>query len=188
MFSKKLKTEKIEMVKRIIRQNHYTDTEKSMRQCTEMGLVVNHAALKRFSEKLELIDRIKLNKKHEELQQIETAQSKAHMSRYEVTSGDVDKRLQSQHSGSFQQAYSPEPAHSVHVPAMPSERDLDQARLIGKPATRRAKPPIREMTYNEIKQREAEITFALGELKIKETELLQELISLTEWLDKKEMN
>ena len=44
------------------------------------------------------------------------------------------------------------------------------------------------MTYNEIKQREAEITFALGELKIKETELLQELISLTEWLDKKEMN
>ena len=182
MFSKKLKTEKIEMVKRIIRQNHYADTEKSMQQCIEMGLVVNLSALKRFSEKLELIDRIKLSKQQDELRQIETAQANTAISRYDVNAGNVVNAQQTHHTEQS-------PAATLSsMTGLASKSDINQAMLIGQPSTRRPQRSVRDMTYNEIKQREAEITFALGELKIKETELLQELISLTEWLDKKEMN
>lgn len=43
----------------------------------------------------------------------------------------------------------------------------------------------RDMTYEQVKQREAEITFELGALRIKENALLMELNSLSERLKEK---
>jgi len=43
----------------------------------------------------------------------------------------------------------------------------------------------RDMTYEQVKQREAEITFELGALRIKENALLMELNSLSERLKDK---
>lgn len=44
------------------------------------------------------------------------------------------------------------------------------------------------MTYEQVKHRETEITFELGELKIKENKLLEELNKLSKMLDSKGVN
>tara|TARA_R110000868_G_scaffold127057_10_gene334503 strand:+ start:3126 stop:3482 length:357 start_codon:yes stop_codon:yes gene_type:complete len=46
----------------------------------------------------------------------------------------------------------------------------------------------KKMTYAQVKQRETEITFELGELKIREHKLLEELNSLSTLLDVKQFN
>ena len=44
------------------------------------------------------------------------------------------------------------------------------------------------MSYAQVKQRETEITFELGELKIREHKLLEELSALSTMLDIKQFN
>jgi hypothetical protein len=44
------------------------------------------------------------------------------------------------------------------------------------------------MTYEQVKHRETEITFELGEIKIKENKLMEELNKLSNMLDTKEFN
>jgi hypothetical protein len=118
MFSGKLRSEKVETIKRLIRQNNYIEYQKTYEQCLDLGLSVNLTSLSRFSEKLKLLDR-----------------------------ADRSKRL--------------------------------------KKSNKQEALQTKQMTYEQVKQRETEITFELGKLKIKENKLLEELNSLsTHLLDK----
>ena len=164
MFDSKLRVEKVEMVKRIIRQNNYHQYEKTHTQCVELGLNVNRPALDRFANKLELIDKAELSKRQYQLHQIEVAKHQAL---------EEQKQKQSQKLAEFADT-------SQQVQAKPKK-------LVRRKIQAQA-PRLQEMTYEQVKQREEEITFALGELKIRENELLQELISLSELLDNKQIN
>jgi hypothetical protein len=121
MLSGKSKTEQVDVIKQLIRQNNYKDNDLTLQQCLRMGVSVNVHSLGRFAEKLELLDRAERNK---------------------------------------------------------------QSNLTKK----NAPPALHSMSYLQVKQRETEITFELGELKIREHKLLEELNALSKMLDLKEFN
>ena len=152
----KIKAEKVELVKQLIRKNNYRQYEKTHQQCNSLGITVNRDALDRFAEKLELIDKA------------QQARSQRH---YQHPSQDLPisaplypttKRTEA----SFQQQV-PKSTQSTYRPG---------ASVIA----------VEDMTYEQVKKRETEITFELGALKIKESELLQELNSLSSRLKKSE--
>jgi hypothetical protein len=121
MFGDQSRSDKVETIKKLIRQNNYKNAEKVYEQCMDFGFSVNLSSLTRFTEKLELLDR-----------------------------ADRSKRINKLH------------------------REKNQA------------PPV--MTYEQVKHRETEITFELGELKIKENKLMNELSQISELLDSKQFN
>ena len=121
MLSGKSRTDKVETIKKLIRQNNYKDSDKIYDQCMDFGISVNLISLNRFIEKLELLDR--------------AARSK-----------DSEKSYQ--------------------------DTNQDQS----------------TMTYEQVKHRETEITFELGELKIKENQLMEELSKISKVLDSKQFN
>lgn len=121
MHDDKSRSDKVETIKNLIRQNNYKNSEKTYEQCMNYGISVNLNSLARFTEKLELLDR-----------------------------ADRSKRLDKLHQENNQ---------TKHV-----------------------------MTYEQVKHRETEITFQLGEIKIKENKLLEELNKLSKMLDAKEFN
>ena len=121
MFGDQSRSDKVETIKKLIRQNNYKNAEKVYEQCMDFGFSVNLSSLTRFTEKLELLDR-----------------------------ADRSKRINKLH------------------------RDKSQA------------TPV--MTYEQVKHRETEITFELGELKIKENKLMNELSQISELLDSKQLN
>ena len=125
-----LKDDKVELVKRLIRANNYRQYDKTLEQCTEMGININRIALARFADKLELIDK-----------------------------AERTRTLRQQNEEKQERAPSPPPSTAALAP--------------------------RDMTYEQVKQREAEITFELGALRIKENALLIELNSLSERLKDK---
>lgn len=168
------------MVKRIIRRNNYNQYEKTHAQCIAQGLIVNRPALDRFADKLQLIDRAELSRRQGDIKEIERAQRKAEHNR---------------HIAQPARRTSPPP------PTRASRRELPRSEPEGNPLLapvpdRLAQPqiksgaskPHREMTYEEVKKRETEITFELGEIRIRESELLQELITLSEMLEKNQFN
>lgn len=190
-----MRDDKVEMVKRIIRQNNYHQYEKTHNQCMDLGLNVNRSALDRFANKLELIDKAILSKRQQELHQLEEQEKKA---RKKSESQHSSKAIyqQSVHEDDFSGAEMPthQPVKKKPTPARPvathsqgqSTQSNEMATRQNTPASVKRKP--HSMTYEQVKQRETEITFALGELKIKENELLQELITLTEMLDSNQVN
>jgi hypothetical protein len=115
------RTDKVETIKKLIRQNNYKNSEKIFEQCMSFGISVNLVSLKRFTEKLELLDRSERSRR-------------------------IDKLHRETNEG----------------PVM--------------------------MTYEQVKHRETEITFELGELKIKENRLMEELTKINKVLDSKEFN
>lgn len=121
MFNEKSRSDKVETIKHLIRQNHYKNAEKTYEQCMDFGISVNLISLKRFTEKLELLDRAERNKRVNQLH-LEKSQ------------------------------------------------------------------PSNKLTYEQVKHRETEITFELGELRIKENKLMEELNQLTAMLDSKQFN
>ena len=115
------RSDKVETIKKLIRQNNYKNSNKVYEQCMDFGISVNITSLVRFIEKLELLDR-----------------------------ADRSKRLDRLH------------------------REKSQAATM--------------MTYEQVKHRETEITFELGELKIKENKLMEELNKISQLLDSKQFN
>ena len=115
------RSDKVERIKNLIRQNNYKDPEKTYEQCMNYGISVNLSSLTRFTEKLELLDR-----------------------------ADRSKRID-----------------NLHKENQKAEKVL---------------------SYEQVKHRETEITFQLGELKIKENKLLEELNKLSKMLDTKDFN
>ncbi|UAA40635.1 hypothetical protein KIH87_09960 [Paraneptunicella aestuarii] len=129
MFDKKLQVEKVEMVKKIIRQNSYLNFDKSHKQCIELGIRVNRPALDNFGKKLKQLDLAKKppNAKEQNSNRI--------------------------HSGG----------------------EILEFKKPGSNGKSNVAIDIVSMTLEEAKQRETEITYELGELKIKENALLNEL-------------
>ena len=121
MHGDKSRSDKVETIKTLIRQNNYTNSQKTYSQCMDFGISVNLVSLTRFSEKLELLDR-----------------------------ADRSKRLDTLH------------------------REKSRA------------PSV--MSYEQVKHRETEITFELGELRVKENRLMEELNKLSNLLDTKQFN
>lgn len=121
MLTDKSRSDKVETIKKLIRQNNYKDSKKIFDQCMDIGISVNLHSLSRFTEKLELLDR-----------------------------ADRSKRLEK--------------------------------------ARREKTQPPAAMTYEQVKRRETEITFELGELRIKENKLMEELSKVSKMLDSKEFN
>jgi arginine repressor len=121
MFGDNSRSDKVETIKKLIRQNNYKNSNKVYEQCMGFGISVNLTSLTRFIEKLELLDR-----------------------------SDRSKRLERLHLEKSQ------------TPTM--------------------------MTYEQVKHRETEITFELGELRIKENKLMEELNKISQLLDSKQFN
>lgn len=136
MFNKKLQIEKVEMVKKIIRQNSYLNFDKSHKQCIELGIRVNRPALDNFGKKLKQLDLAKKPKSS-----IAQDNNRTH------SGGEILE---------FKKPDSKGNSHAV----------ID----------------IVSMTLEEAKQREMEITYELGELKIKENTLLNELAVISKKL------
>lgn len=182
----KIKIEKIELVKRVIRQNNYEQYEKTYKQCIELGLSINRQALSRFASKLELIDKAHLSKRQFELHKLEQAQrNNKQIIRQAANNKTNSAILESGNevASSTQSSYLSS-SHNEKTIEPPSYKKLAQDQAATRPVA--MKPG--EMSYEQVKQRETEITFALGELKIKENELLQELINLSDMLDKRQKN
>ena len=173
------------MVKRIIRRNNYNQYEKTHAQCIELGLVVNRTALDRFADKLQLIDRAELNKRQSEINQIERAQKKAELRKQQSLANK--QRVDSQQPALIQ-------PRSAVSSARRQEAETGNPLLAPAHGAETAKPQRvstkvhKDMTYEEVKKRETEITFELGEIRIRESELLQELITLSEMLEEKQFN
>lgn len=121
MLSGKSRSDKVEIIKSLIRQNNYKNFENTYERCMGMGISVNLISLTRFSEKLELLDRAERSKRVDRLHEQKTQE-------------------------------------------------------------------VSTMTYEQVKHRETEITFELGELKIKENKLMEELNQLSKMLDSKQFN
>lgn len=187
MFDGKMKDEKVEMVKRIIRQNSYHQYEKTHSQCLHLGLNVNRSALDRFANKLELIDKAILSKRQQELHKLEQQERKSRQKQKSETSKSAMYQ---------QEVYEPDFSGAAELESRAPAKQVQRSAPAPKPSNKQAKQrststPARTqhvMSYEQVKQRETEITFALGELKIRENELLQELISLTEMLDSNQVN
>lgn len=165
MFDKKHRIEKVELVKRLIRENNYQDYEKTHQQCLALGISVNRVALDRFADKLALIDKAE-RARHilHEADRMPT-QNVVAASTPPVQQQMSAQQLPAQQQMVTQPQQHPAPAHRPQ-PTPPA-------------------PTLQEMTYEQVKQREAEITFELGALKIRENELINELTSLSERLNNK---
>jgi hypothetical protein len=164
----KIKTEKVELVKQLIRKNNYRQFERTHQQCISLGITVNREALDRFAEKLELIDKAQ----------------KARSMRY-YQHPVVDENLSVTNKQGRQQAKSQlAMSTQTHAPALSAP--LYPRGEKSAPGYQSGISPVavEDMTYEQVKKRETEITFELGALKIKESELLQELNSLSSRLKK----
>lgn len=220
----KLKVEKVELVKRVIRQNNYDQYEKTFRQCSELGLNINRQALDRFANKLELIDKAQLSKRQYELHKMELAEQEEKENMGHVRSEELNaqrllgkkkqqrqrqqrlkqQQIQQSRQNSIDSQREKDLELDAHLDSMSESLDpkLDEPLsddVAPAPVTRERRKPQRqeprrssrnqpELSYEQVKQRETEITFELGEIKIRENELLQELIKLTEMLDKNQKN
>lgn len=136
MFDKKLKVEKVEMIKKIVRDNNYSNYATAHKQCIELGINVNRPALDKFGKKLMRLDkglRSQLNPVASSLKHVSNGSNVEYIDKVKARRGDIEL------------AY-----------------DLES------------------LSNEEAKQRESSITFELGELKIREHRLLQELALLIE--------
>jgi len=136
MFDKKLKVEKVEMVKKIVRDNNYDDYAKAHQQCIELGINVNRPALDKFGKKLKKLDtapRPQLNPNAPSLNHVANGSNVEYIDTAKARRGEMGL------------AY-----------------DLDS------------------LSNEAAKERESAITYELGELKIREHRLLQELALISE--------
>ena len=123
------------MVKKIVRDNNYSDYERAHRQCIELGINVNRPALDKFGKKLHKLDKAPRSRLNP------LASSFQHSNGSNIEYIDKAKARR----GEIELAY-----------------DLDS------------------LSNEAAKEREAAITFELGELKIREHRLLQELALIIE--------
>jgi hypothetical protein len=162
----KIKTEKVELVKQLIRKNNYRQFEKTHQQCTSLGITVNREALDRFAEKLELIDK---------------AQKARSMRHYQHPVADEHIPVSNKQGRQQSKSHLTMPPQSTAMSAPLYPRTDSGAHGYQSGISPVA---VEDMTYEQVKKRETEITFELGALKIKESELLQELNTLSARLKK----
>lgn len=130
MFGNKLKVEKVELVKKIIRQHNYTDFEQAHQECVALGIKVNRPALDNFALKLKQLDTAK------------------------KPSLDLTPPPMHRTNGSLVEYFD-----KTNAPLPMTLNYIE----------------IESMTQEQAHERKNAITIELGELKIKEHALLQEL-------------
>ena len=197
--------EKVDIVKRLIRANNYEQCDRTFEQCVELGIQVNRVALGRFAAKLELIDKAERQRNRRNASKPQ-AQAKPQTTRAPSQRQPAAKpttSLRYEQASNLEIAASPAQQQSAEAPrSQPREvvsnaelnMALQQDALAEMPqviesalnelkANAPSMPVLpEEMTYEQVKQREAEITFELGSMKIREHALLQELNALSEKL------
>lgn len=162
--------EKLETVKQLVRANNYKDNDKTYQQCLELGVYVNRVGLEEFSRKLRSLDR------NEEIDAMRSTYSpSSHSQSHKPTSNPISYEKSSYSFGQssnvtqavfndrngLQESSSNGALDNIEAMTSSSNHNISHARQ-----------------YKEAKQREAEITFELGEMKIREFQLLQELNNL----------
>lgn len=160
MFKDKIQVEKLERVKQIVRAHNYSNYERAHQDCQELGINVNRPALDRFADRLFETDK---GRKHTKLTPVAASVQLA-ASAPEVTESGIritpksakDKRNKTSHKRDKKQATTPS-----SQPHSSTETQLA--------------PPL---SYTDVQKRTHEITFELGQLKIRENELLMELNGL----------
>ncbi|MDY6928552.1 MAG: hypothetical protein SWN10_15800 [Pseudomonadota bacterium] len=142
--------EKLETVKRLVRQNNYRDNDITYKQCQELGVTVNRVGLEIFARKLRAMDRadeINAYKEQSMAAQAEQNGMPAQSPSFEKSSFIPEI---------FEQNFSSSEQYSNVTP-------LNKAEIHRKPLP------------NDPTERKREITFELGTIKVREYELLQEL-------------
>ena len=142
--------EKLETVKRLVRQNNYRDNDITYKQCQELGVTVNRVGLEIFARKLRAMDRADEINAHKEQSMAAQAEQNGN------PSSGLAFEKSSYIPGSFEQNYSSSGQYSNVTP-------LNKAEIHRKPLP------------NDPTERKREITFELGTIKVREYELLQEL-------------
>ena len=142
--------EKLETVKRLVRQNNYRDNDITYKQCQELGVTVNRVGLEIFARKLRAMDRADEVNAYKE----RSMAAQAEQNGSPATGLSFEKS--SYISGTFEQNYSSSTQYSNVTP-------LNKAEVHRKPLP------------NDPTERKREITFELGTIKVREYELLQEL-------------
>lgn len=160
--------EKIDVVKRLIRSHNYSDLDRVYIRCLEMGIYVNKTALHRFCQKLALLDR---------------AQQRSTTNRNVVKGTPVSKSseaLESDIAAHFTQTF-----ESNNLLNKKPQLPISQLKSKEEHSAISDTLDKKELNFSEAKRREAEITFELGALKIKEHALLEELNALSKIIDEK---
>ncbi|GGF57670.1 hypothetical protein [Alteromonas lipolytica] len=144
--------EKLETVKRLVRQNNYKNNDITFKQCQDLGVTVNRVGLEIFARKLRAMDRaeeINLYKEQPMEQAHTSVQPSATLS-FEKSSVEL---------GNYSEHYRARTQVS-------NVTHLSKAEVLRKPLP------------NDPAERKREITFELGTIKVREHELLQELNSI----------
>ncbi|MBR9794247.1 MAG: hypothetical protein GYB58_21135 [Gammaproteobacteria bacterium] len=142
--------EKLETVKRLVRQNNYRDNDITYKQCQELGVTVNRVGLEIFARKLRAMDRADEINAHKEQSMAAQAQQNG------SPSAGLSFEKSAYIPGTYEHNYSSSTQYSNVTP-------LNKAEVRRKPLP------------NDPTERKREITFELGTIKVREYELLQEL-------------
>lgn len=142
--------EKLETVKRLVRQNNYKNNDITYKQCLELGVTVNRVGLEIFARKLRAMDRAEEVNAHKEFSMARQAGTgPVHSRTFSFEKSSVELGSYSEHYRADSQ-----PSNVTH---------LNKAEI-------RRKPLATDPT-----ERKREITFELGTIRVREYELLQEL-------------
>ena len=167
--------EKVDVVKRLIRSHNYRDTERVYLRCHELGIHVNKTALYRFSEKLALIDKASRHAPVRKTTNASPASASVSSSPlYQQRLAEEDTLTQH----GLDEFEPPSYAVNSEVQSPEPAPDISTAR-------QNQSKKAESMSFAEAKRREAEITFELGALRIKEHALLEELNILAAIIDEK---
>lgn len=165
--------EKVEVVKRLIRSHNYGDIEKVYIRCLEYGIHVNKTALYRFSQKLSLLDKANRVSTRKVID-IPARGLESFQQHIEDSGPKVEPMLVQP------QQVTAEPSLEVNATLPNSNNSKNNKANTNKTNNRNS-----AISFSEAKRREAEITFELGAMKIKEHALLEELNSLSKIIDEK---
>lgn len=144
--------EKLETVKRLVRENNYKNNDITYQQCQKLGVTVNRVGLEIFARKLRTMDRaeeINSQKLHSMAEEARQAASQRSLT-FERSSVEL---------GSFN-SVSPYASHSSNITHL-SQVESRRKNSSFDPA-----------------ERKREITFELGSIKVREQQLLHELNNL----------
>lgn len=191
--------EKVDIIKRLIRANNYQHCERVMEQCIELGIHVNRVGLTRFAAKLELIDKAERQRNRRKSAQAKQANIATHNQKKPVLKQptqrpsqnssyrtDIPKvDYQAPYEEHFSETFSldtPPPTNSKVV-HLNSRAAVGAAQVLAAPTQTQSVQPSAipdKLTIEQVQQRKAAITLQLGEMKIREHALLQELNALAE--------
>ena len=138
--------EKLETVKRLVRENNYKDNDITYKQCMALGVTVNRVGLEIFARKLRAIDKAEEINSHKDMSM--TNRSSA------VSSSQTERSY-------IELSDYQSPARPYSIPSNVTHLNRADSKRVE--------------SHVDPTERKREITFELGTIKVREHELLQEL-------------